>query len=186
MIASWKPTYLSLYIYMGQRYLVMNTWRHKCDSLPIVSIPNLGSSVAVRLHSLSLWLLVSWINPLSTVCCSLLKTVLFGRGYVSLTWGVIWYKQSGRSPKVVVLFLLQTLVAIKYDYFNCMIQSKRNQFLLPNLVAFISQNEKNVWFFDYHLFTCSVRKMVLICLMQNIDVFVASISSNRTRGITPH
>ena len=53
-----------------------------------------------------------------------------------------------------------------------MIQSKRNQFLVPNLVAFISQNEKNVWFFDYHLLiiTCSVRKMVLICLMQNIDM----------------
>ena len=34
--------------------------------------------------------------------------------------------QSGRSPKVVALFLLQTLVAIWYDYFNCMIQSKRS------------------------------------------------------------
>ena len=43
-------------------------------------------------------------------------------------------------------------------------------FLVPNLVAFISQNEKNVCFFDYHLLTCSVRKMVLICLMQNIDM----------------
>ena len=51
-----------------------------------------------------------------------------------------------------------------------MIQSKRNQILVPNLVAFISQNENNVWFFDYHLLTCSVRKMVLICLMQNIDM----------------
>ena len=49
-------------------------------------------------------------------------------------------------------------------------QSKRNQILVPNLVALISQNEKNVWFFDYHLLTCSVRKMVLICLMQNIDM----------------
>ena len=43
-------------------------------------------------------------------------------------------------------------------------------FLVPNLVAFISQNEKNIWFFDYHLLTCSVRKMVLICSMQNIDM----------------
>ena len=42
--------------------------------------------------------------------------------------------------------------------------------LVPNLVAFISQNKKNVWFFDYHLLTCSVRKMVLIRLMQNIDM----------------
>ena len=24
--------------------------------------------------------------------------------------------------------------------------------------------------FDHHLLTCSVRKMVLICLMQNIDI----------------
>ena len=39
-----------------------------------------------------------------------------------------------------------------------------------NLVAFISQKEKNVWFFDYHLLTCSLRKVVLICLMQNIDM----------------
>ena len=31
--------------------------------------------------------------------------------------------QSGRSPKVVALFLLQTLVAIWYDFFNCMMQS---------------------------------------------------------------
>ena len=43
-------------------------------------------------------------------------------------------------------------------------------FLLPNLVAFISQREKNVWFFDNHLLTCSVRKTVLMCLMQNIDM----------------
>ena len=44
------------------------------------------------------------------------------------------------------------------------------QFLLPNLVAFISQKDKNVWFFNYHLLTRSVRMMVLICLMQNIDM----------------
>ena len=42
--------------------------------------------------------------------------------------------------------------------------------LLPNLVAFISQKDKNVWLFNYHLLTCSVRKMKLICLMQNIDM----------------
>ena len=45
-------------------------------------------------------------------------------------------------------------------------------FLVPNLVAFISQKLKNVWFFDYHMFTRSVRKMVLMCLMQNIDMCV--------------
>ena len=43
-------------------------------------------------------------------------------------------------------------------------------FLVPNLVAIISQNEKNVRFSDYHLLTCSVRKMVLKNLMQNIDI----------------
>ena len=43
-------------------------------------------------------------------------------------------------------------------------------FLLPNLVAFISQKDKNVWFFNYHLLTCSVRKMVLIYVIQNIDM----------------
>ena len=80
--------------------------------------------------------------------------------------------QSGKSPKVVALFLLQTLVALWYDYFNSMIQSKRSHILVPNLVAFMSQNEKNVWFFDYHLLTCSVRKMVLLCLMQNIDMYL--------------
>ena len=32
-------------------------------------------------------------------------------------------------------------------------------FFIPNLVAFISQKDKNVWFFNYHLLTCSVRKM---------------------------
>ena len=44
------------------------------------------------------------------------------------------------------------------------------QFLLPNLVAFISQKETNVCFFDHQLLTCSVRKMVLMCLMPNIDM----------------
>ena len=49
---------------------------------------------------------------------------------------------------------------------------KWNLILVPSLVAFISQKEKNVWFFDYHLLTCSVRKMILICLMQNIDMYL--------------
>ena len=37
--------------------------------------------------------------------------------------------QSGRSPKVVALFLLQTLIAIWYDFFKCMIQSKWYQII---------------------------------------------------------
>ena len=47
-----------------------------------------------------------------------------------------------------------------------------NLILVPNLVAFISQKEKNVWFFGYHSLTCSVRQMVLIRLMQNIDMYL--------------
>ena len=49
---------------------------------------------------------------------------------------------------------------------------KWNLILVPNLVAFILRKEKNVCFFDYHSLTCSVRKMVLICLMQNIDMYL--------------
>ena len=38
---------------------------------------------------------------------------------------------------------------------------------------FLSQKDKNVWFFDYHLLTCSVRKMLLMCLIKkNRYVFV--------------
>ena len=39
-----------------------------------------------------------------------------------------------------------------------------NIFLVPNLVAYISQKEKKLG----HLLICSVRKMVLVCLMQSI------------------
>ena len=45
--------------------------------------------------------------------------------------------QSGRSPKVVALFLLQTLVAIWYDFFNCMIQSKWNQIIQESTIIII-------------------------------------------------
>ena len=43
-------------------------------------------------------------------------------------------------------------------------------FFAPYLEAAISQKENNVGFVDYHLLTCSVRKMVLVCLMQSIDM----------------
>ena len=66
-----------------------------------------------------------------------------------------------------------------------MIQSKQNQILAPNLVAFISQNEKTVWFFYYHLFTCSVWKMVLICLMQNIGMCLL-YKSNQIARLVSH
>ena len=35
---------------------------------------------------------------------------------------------------------------------------------------YLAEKKKNAWFFDYYLLTCSVRKMILICLMQNIDM----------------
>ena len=43
-------------------------------------------------------------------------------------------EQSGRSPKVVAPFLLQTLVAIWYDFFNSMIQSKWNQIIQESTI----------------------------------------------------
>ena len=46
----------------------------------------------------------------------------------------------------------------------------RIKFLLPNLIAFISQKAKNVWFFDYHLLTRSMRTIVRIFFMQNTDM----------------
>ena len=49
-----------------------------------------------------------------------------------------------------------------------MVISLEISFLVPHLVAFISQKEKNVNFFCYHLLTWSVRKMVPMCLVQNI------------------
>ena len=66
-----------------------------------------------------------------------------------------WYIQNE-----IEIILESTIIIIMYKIW----------FLLPNLVAFISQKDKNVWFFNYHLLTCSVRKMILICVMQNIDI----------------
>ena len=50
-------------------------------------------------------------------------------------------------------------------------------FLLQNLVAFISQKEKNIWFFDEYLLTCSVQKNVT-------HLFDAKYKY--VFGITPH
>ena len=49
--------------------------------------------------------------------------------FVTRAFEILDTYQSGRSPKVVALFLLQTLVAIWYDFFNCMIQSKLNEII---------------------------------------------------------
>ena len=46
-------------------------------------------------------------------------------------------EQSGRSPKVVALFLLKTLVAIWHDFFNCMIQSKSSQIIQESTIIII-------------------------------------------------
>ena len=105
--------------------------------------------------------------------------------------------QSGRSPKVVALFSATNISSnitwflqrhdiikmksnhtwINYSHNNIAI---RNHIMIYNSVwnlifatkfrgIFLAKVE-NVWFFDYHLLTCSVRKMVLICLIQNIDM----------------
>ena len=50
----------------------------------------------------------------------------------------VYADQSGRSPKVVALFLLQTLVAIWYDFFNCMIKSKWNQIIQETTTIIIT------------------------------------------------
>ena len=61
--------------------------------------------------------------------------------YVSIWWrhhvmSTTWNcsQQSGGSPNVVALFLLQTLVAIWYDFVNCMIQSKWNQIIQESTI----------------------------------------------------
>ena len=43
---------------------------------------------------------------------------------------------------------------------------------------------KKVWFFDYHLLTHSVLKMVLMCLMQNIDMCLMCKSHQITRLVS--
>ena len=49
---------------------------------------------------------------------------------------------------------------------------------------FSRKRRKNVWFFDYHLLTRSVRKMVLICLMQTIDKCLLYSSHQITRLVS--
>ena len=57
-------------------------------------------------------------------------------------------------------------------------------FLLSNLVAFFSQKEKNFWVLDYHLLTYSMRKMVLMCLLQNIDMCLLCKSHQMARMVS--
>ena len=57
----------------------------------------------------------------------------------SAWWPLVQLEHSGRSPKVVAPFLLQTLVAIWYDIFNCMIQSKSNQIIQESTIIIIIQ-----------------------------------------------
>ena len=90
----------------------------------------------------------------------------------NISSNIVWFHQLHDTIQ-----MKSNYIWINYNHDNIAIRSHimiynfvRNLFLLPNLVTFISHKEKNVWFFDYHLLTCSVRKMVLLCLMQNIDM----------------
>ena len=55
--------------------------------------------------------------------------------YNPIQFSVVLFYQSGRSPKVVALFLLQTLVAIWYDFFKCMIKSKWYQIMQESTIT---------------------------------------------------
>ena len=63
-------------------------------------------------------------------------------------------------------------------------QSKRNHIFGTKFSSIYLAKWENVWFFDYHLLTCSVRKMVLICLMQNIDMFLLHKSHQISRLVS--
>ena len=72
-------------------------------------------------------------------CIFIMKITLFPLFRHNFHWkhNFSSFYQSRRSPKVVALFLLQTLVAIWYDFFNCMIQSKRNQIIQKSTIIII-------------------------------------------------
>ena len=95
------------------------------------------------------WICQLWIQILAKVCCHL--------SVREITKSSSTFFATNISSNTVWLLQLHNTI-------------QQNHILVPNLVAFISQNEKNVYFFDYHLLTCSVRKMILLCLMQNIDM----------------
>ena len=48
---------------------------------------------------------------------------------------------------------------------------------------YLAKGEKR-FFFYYHSLTCSVRKMVLICLMQNIDMYLLYKSHQSARLVS--
>ena len=120
--------------------------------------------------------------------------------------------QSGRSPKVVALFLLQTLVAIWYDFFNCLIQSKwtnhtginYNHNDITSRSHVIYNNVQNSIFatkFRSIYLTKGQKRLVFQLSFVNLQrakdgthmfdakyryFFVVKISPNRTLGITPN
>ena len=101
---------------------------------------------------------------------------VYAQGVYAIITDIARVYQSGISPKVVALFSATNtssniVWSISTAWYNPN-EIKWNLILVPNLVAFISQKEKNVCFFDYHSLTRSVRKMVLIYLMQNIDMYL--------------
>ena len=113
-----------------------------------------------------LGLLVREITKISSTFCA-----------TNISSNMIWFLQLHDTIKMKYHH-----TGINYNHNNIAIRSHimiysivQNLILLPNFVAFISQKDKNVWFFNYHLLTCGVRKMVLICLMQNIDMFCINL-----------
>ena len=77
-------------------------------------------------------------------------------------------EQSGRSPKVVTIFLLQTLVTTWLLQLHDTILTK-SHFGTKFSSIYLAKCEKRL-VFRLSFLTCSVWKMVLICLMQNIDM----------------
>ena len=115
--------------------------------------------------------------------CDKHKIIMFC--YVILHYIVscyIWYQdlgcrtisgksyQSGRPPKVAALFSATNISSniVWLLQLHDTIQTK-SHFCTKFSSTYLA-NEKNVWFFDNHLLAYSVRKMALICLMQNIDM----------------
>ena len=114
--------------YQTQSYLWMN-------HAEIISQGHLqypwGRNMALANVACSVWLNIHLPDWQRYVFVWTLIKLMFACSVHELT--VAWWRhQSGRSPKVVALFLLQTLVAKWYHFFNCMIhqneiKSYRNQ-----------------------------------------------------------
>ena len=104
-----------------------------------------------------------------------------------VTQKIFPFDQSRRSPKVVALFLLQTLVAISYDYFSCMIQSKWNHFFVTKFSSiYLAKGEKRLVFRLSFVNLQRAKNGTHMFSVKYRYVSVVLISSNRTLGIIPH